>query len=335
VTEEGVIRKKYEQWLAEKSVGSSMEQDRLRAMITTRDAAERRRKNYMRLAGDEDDIAQAEEYRTLAKEYAASVRDLTGQIEHLQGVLSQQQQQQQQLDSLVAAAERKSANLANANFHDKRQLLYYFQVKVILHKVTDKPSYHVEWQLDSQHARCFGDETQAGSDDFADTAWLNTPYDSGLAFVREPDHLRAAHAATAAYLVQGEQREPGQFTPESSRRARGVEVWAALRSLGRSGIEELVERCCRLAVRFAEGLRAAGYEILKEVELNQVLARFGDDAATRRVIAAVQAEGTLWAGPTVWEGRAAMRISVSSWATTAEDVERCVAAIVGVAREVA
>jgi glutamate/tyrosine decarboxylase-like PLP-dependent enzyme len=153
--------------------------------------------------------------------------------------------------------------------------------------------------------------------------------------VREPDHVRAALAATAAYLVQGEQREPGQFTPESSRRARGVEVWAALRSLGRSGIEELVERCCQLAARFAEGLRTVGYEILNEVVLNQVLARFGDDEATRRVIAAVQAEGTLWAGPTVWQGRAAMRISVSSWATTVEDVERCVAAIVGVAREVA
>jgi glutamate/tyrosine decarboxylase-like PLP-dependent enzyme len=164
--------------------------------------------------------------------------------------------------------------------------------------------------------------------------WLNTPYDSGIAFVREPEHLRAALSATAAYLVQGERREPMLYTPETSRRARGVEVWAALRTLGRSGVAELVERCCQHATRFAEQLGAAGYEILNDVVLNQVLVRFGDDATTRRVIGAVQQEGTLWVGPTVWQGRAAMRISVSSWATTTEDVGRSVDAIGRAAREV-
>ncbi len=157
--------------------------------------------------------------------------------------------------------------------------------------------------------------------------WLNVPYDSGLAFVRDPEALRAAMSVSAAYLIQGEMREPAQFTPELSRRARGVEVWAALRSLGRQGLAELVERNCRQAARFAEGLRAAGCDILNEVVLNQVLVSFGDDDATRRAIAALQAEGTCWCGGTVWQGRAAMRISVSSWATTDADVERSLRAM--------
>jgi glutamate/tyrosine decarboxylase-like PLP-dependent enzyme len=160
--------------------------------------------------------------------------------------------------------------------------------------------------------------------------WLNVPYDSGLAFVRDPETLRAAMSVSAAYLIQGEVREPSQFTPELSRRARGVEIWAALRSLGRQGLAELIERNCRQAARFAEGLRAAGCEILNEVVLNQVLVSFGDDDTTRRAIAALQAEGTCWCGGTVWQGRAAMRISVSSWATTDEDVERSLAAMIRV-----
>lgn len=161
--------------------------------------------------------------------------------------------------------------------------------------------------------------------------WLNVPYDSGLAFCREPAHLRGAMALLAPYLQLGEQREPQHYGPEFSRRARGVEVWAALRSLGRTGVADLVERCCRHAARFAEGLRAAGHQVLNEVVLNQVLVRFGDDERTRRVVAAVQADGTCWCGATVWQGRAAMRISVSSWATTADDVERSLAAICRVA----
>jgi glutamate/tyrosine decarboxylase-like PLP-dependent enzyme len=112
-----------------------------------------------------------------------------------------------------------------------------------------------------------------------------------------------------------------------SRRARGVEIWAALRSLGRAGLADLIERMCQYATRFAEGLRAAGCEILNEVNLNQVLVSFGSDDKTRHVIAALQREGTCWCGGTVWHGRAAMRISVSSWATTPADVERSLDAI--------
>jgi glutamate/tyrosine decarboxylase-like PLP-dependent enzyme len=161
--------------------------------------------------------------------------------------------------------------------------------------------------------------------------WLNVPYDSGIAFVRQPQHLQSAMAVSAGYLQQGADREPNQHVPEMSRRARGVEVWAALRTLGRAGLAELIERTCRLAARFADGLRKAGYEILNDVVLNQVLVSFGDDAKTRRVIAGVQEEGTCWCGGTVWHGRAAMRISVSSWATTEEDVEKSLAAMIRIA----
>ena len=161
--------------------------------------------------------------------------------------------------------------------------------------------------------------------------WLNAPYDSGIVFVREAEHLRAAMTVGAAYLIAGAEREPSQYTPEMSRRARGLEIWAALRSLGREGLADLIERCCRHATRFAEGLRAAGYEILNDVMLNQVLVSFGDDETTRRVIEAIQADGTCWCGGTVWQGRAAMRVSVSSWATTEDDVERSLNAIIRIA----
>ncbi|WP_374689107.1 aspartate aminotransferase family protein [Promineifilum sp.] len=163
--------------------------------------------------------------------------------------------------------------------------------------------------------------------------WLNVPYDSGLALVRDPDALRAAMSVTADYLpTTSPHRNPADYTPELSRRARGVEVWAALQSLGRSGVAELVERTCRHARRFAEGLRAAGFEVLNEVALNQVLVAFGDAETTQRAIAALQQEGTCWCGVTVWQGRTAMRISVSSWATGEEDVERSLEAMIQVAR---
>jgi len=157
--------------------------------------------------------------------------------------------------------------------------------------------------------------------------WLNVPYDSGIVLVREPDHLAGAMSTSAAYLVRGEQRDPFDFTPELSRRARGVETWAALRSLGREGLADLVERSCRHASRFADGLRRAGCTVLNDVVINQVLVSFGDAERTRQVIAAVQEDGTCWAGGTVWQGHTAMRISVSSWATTDEDVERSLEAI--------
>jgi glutamate/tyrosine decarboxylase-like PLP-dependent enzyme len=176
----------------------------------------------------------------------------------------------------------------------------------------------------------------ADADSWATDAhkWLNVPYDCGLAFVRDARALQAAMAVTAAYLSASPERKPSDFTPELSRRARGVEVWAALKSLGRAGLAEMIERCCRHAERFAAGLRAAGYEVLNEVVLNQVLVSFGDAASTRRVIEALQADGTCWCGGTEWQGRAAMRISVSSWATTEADVEKSLAAMLRVAAAV-
>jgi len=163
--------------------------------------------------------------------------------------------------------------------------------------------------------------------------WLNVPYDSGLAFSRDPHALQAAMAITAEYLPTASvHRNPSDFTPELSRRARGVEVWAALRSLGRAGLVELLERNCRQARRFAAGLKEAGHEILNEVVLNQVLVAFGEADRTRQVVAALQSEGTCWCGITVWQGRTAMRISVSSWATRDADVERSLAAMLRVAQ---
>ena len=172
-------------------------------------------------------------------------------------------------------------------------------------------------------------EGVANADSWATDAhkWLNVPYDSGLAFVRDPAALKRAMSVTAAYLPQGEHREPSQFTPELSRRARGIEIWAALSSLGQHGLSELIERNCDLARRFSEKLQQGGAEILNEVVLNQVLVSFGDAARTRQVIDRVQREGTCWCGPTEWQGRTAMRISVSSWATREEDVDQSVAAI--------
>lgn len=163
--------------------------------------------------------------------------------------------------------------------------------------------------------------------------WLNVPYDSGIALVRDAEALRAAMAITADYLPTSEFRNPSDFTPELSRRARGVEVWAALHSLGRQGIAELVERNCRQARRFAEGLQAAGFTVLNDVVLNQVLVAFGDADTTNQVVAEIQRDGTCWCGGTVWQGQTAMRISVSSWATTDADVERSLEAMVRVAQK--
>jgi glutamate/tyrosine decarboxylase-like PLP-dependent enzyme len=137
----------------------------------------------------------------------------------------------------------------------------------------------------------------------------------------------------AAYLVHAESRDPSNYGPELSRRARGVELWAGLRSLGRSGMAAIVERTSRHARRFAEGLRAAGFEVINDVVINQVLVSFGDAEKTLRTIARLQAEGTCWCGSTVWQGRTAMRISVSSWATTEDDVARSLAAMIEVAQE--
>lgn len=164
--------------------------------------------------------------------------------------------------------------------------------------------------------------------------WLNVPCDSGLAFVRDENALRAAMSVTAAYLPASEGvRTPSDYTPELSRRARGVDVWAALSALGREGVAALVERCCTHAHTFARGLRGAGFEVLNDVVLNQVLVRFGDAQTTRDVIEKLQADGTCWCGLTQWQGHAAMRISVCSWATTEADVQRSLAAIVRLAND--
>jgi glutamate/tyrosine decarboxylase-like PLP-dependent enzyme len=163
--------------------------------------------------------------------------------------------------------------------------------------------------------------------------WLNVPYDCGIAFVRNPSDLQAAMAIRADYLMtETEFRNPSDFTPELSRRARGIDVWACLRSLGRRGVEDLVDRCCRHAKRFAEGLSAAGFEILNDVELNQVLVSFGDEETTRRITEEIRNEGTCWCGITLWQGVSAMRISVCNWSTTDSDVEMSLDAMIKTAR---
>ena len=170
--------------------------------------------------------------------------------------------------------------------------------------------------------------------------WLNVPYDSGLVFVAHPAAHRAAMSLSAAYLVRSpdEPREPMDWTPEASRRARGFAVYAALRSLGRSGVEDLVDRCCRLARRFADRLREApAIEILNDVVLNQVLVRVvppnaDADAATRETLRLVQEERVCWLGITRWHGKDAMRISVSNWSTTEEDIDRSAESIIRAAR---
>jgi glutamate/tyrosine decarboxylase-like PLP-dependent enzyme len=166
--------------------------------------------------------------------------------------------------------------------------------------------------------------------------WLNVPYDSGIAFCADADAHRAAMSVQASYLEQVDAdaaRDQMDWNPEFSRRARGFPIYAAVRTLGREGIVELVERCCDNAALFAELLGAQpGVEVLNDVVLNQVLVRFGDgDGATQAAIRGVQDDGTCWASGTTWQGRGAMRISVSNWQTTAADVERSVAAILDAA----
>jgi len=163
--------------------------------------------------------------------------------------------------------------------------------------------------------------------------WLNVPYDSGFAFCSRPDAHAAALSYSADYLVGSGGPVPlaAELTLESSRRARGFAVWAALTELGSDGVAELVDRGCRLASRFAESLAAAGVEVVNDVVLNQVLVSFGADARTDEVIAAAQRDGTCWMGGTTWRRQRLMRISVSNWSTTEDDVDQSVAAILRVA----
>jgi glutamate/tyrosine decarboxylase-like PLP-dependent enzyme len=180
--------------------------------------------------------------------------------------------------------------------------------------------------------------------------WLNVPYDCGIAIVRDADAHRAAMTSSAAYLERPDAagRDPLDWVPEASRRARGFALYAALRSLGRRGVGDLVERCCRLASLMADRLRVdPAVEIMNDVVLNQVLVRFhrtsrgtpgqagsGVEDLTRAVIERVQREGTCWAGGTVWHGVTAMRISISNWSTTSDDVERSATAILEAVRQV-
>jgi glutamate/tyrosine decarboxylase-like PLP-dependent enzyme len=167
--------------------------------------------------------------------------------------------------------------------------------------------------------------------------WLNTPYDCGIAFVQDARAHRAAFMlSNAPYLQFGktEAREPLEYTPEASRRARGIEVWAAIKELGREGIANLIQRNCEQAQLFAKGFREAEFEVPHDVVINQVMVGFGDDDTTKKVIRAIQEDGVLWAGATVWKGKTYMRLSCSSHTTTREDIEKSLAAILRCARSV-
>ena len=163
--------------------------------------------------------------------------------------------------------------------------------------------------------------------------WLNVPYDSGIVFVKNPDDLRSAMSMEAAYLDQSGSRIPYHYTPELSKKARAIEIWATLRSLGKKGIAELIDRTCSHAEKFAEGLTNAGYKILNDVVVNQVLVSFGNSEKTDKIISELQKDGTCWVGGTKWNGESAMRISVSSWATTEDDVERSIEAMIRIAKK--
>ncbi|MFG2641999.1 pyridoxal phosphate-dependent decarboxylase family protein [Streptomyces sp. NPDC048370] len=157
---------------------------------------------------------------------------------------------------------------------------------------------------------------------------LNVPYDCGLAIVRDPPALRAAMGLRGDYLIQHELGDPIDKVPELSRRGRAFPVWAALRSLGRSGVADLVERLCRHASAFATGIAALdGATVLNDVVFTQVCAAFGDDARTERVLTRLLDDGTTWISGSTWHGRRVMRISVSNWSTTDDDVTRALDAI--------
>jgi glutamate/tyrosine decarboxylase-like PLP-dependent enzyme len=158
--------------------------------------------------------------------------------------------------------------------------------------------------------------------------WLNVPYDCGIVFCSDEIAHRSAMSLAASYIVAtGSERDPHEFVPEESRRGRALPVYAAVQTLGRKGLAELIERNCLQASRFADALRTAGYEVLNEVVLNQVLVSFGTPEETQRTIAAIQEDGICWCGGTVWKGRPAMRISASNWSTTDKDVEQSIEAI--------
>ncbi len=157
--------------------------------------------------------------------------------------------------------------------------------------------------------------------------WLNVTYDCGIASVRRGEDLHRTFSSVAGYLPPGGGYEAMHHTPQSSQRARQIEVWAALRTLGRSGLSHLVASLCDHAAVIADALGTAGLVIVNDVVLNQVLVRAATDELTKAWIDEIQRDGTCWCGPTIWDGRAAMRISVSGWSTTEADIERSIAAM--------
>jgi len=161
--------------------------------------------------------------------------------------------------------------------------------------------------------------------------WLNVPYDCGIALMRRPEDLRRSFASVAGYLPPDAGFEAMHHTPQSSQRARQVEVWAVLRTLGRQGLTDLIVQACNHARAMAAYLRQAGLEVLNDVVLNQVLVRAGTDDRTLALVESVQEDGTCWCGPTMWERRPSMRISISGWATSAEDIARSADAIIAAA----
>ena len=173
-----------------------------------------------------------------------------------------------------------------------------------------------------------------GADSWATDAhkWLNVPYDCGIALVRRPEDLRRSFAAAAGYLPAGDAFEAMHHTPQSSQRARQVEVWAVLRTLGWQGVTDLITRTCNHAQTMASCLSEAGLEVLNDVVLNQVLVRAATDDLTLALVAAVQRDGTCWCGPTIWQHRPAMRISISGWATSGDDIRKSADAIIAAAQ---
>jgi glutamate/tyrosine decarboxylase-like PLP-dependent enzyme len=163
--------------------------------------------------------------------------------------------------------------------------------------------------------------------------YLNVPYDAGLALIRNPSDLERLMSVEAAYLLEGNiAQDPGLYAPEMSRRARGVPTWAVLKTLGRSGLVDMIDRTVDMAQRFANRMREAGFAVLNDVVLNQVLVDFGDAEETERVVRELQSDGTMFAGPTVWQGRSAMRVSVSNYGTTEKEIDESIAAVLNVAR---
>jgi len=192
------------------------------------------------------------------------------------------------------------------------------------------------WAMATDHYKHLGAGLDR-ADSWATDAhkWLNVPYDSGLAFVKNHHALKAAMAITASYLPsENADRNPSDYTPELSRRARGIDVYAVLRHLGTSGVAELIERCCACASRFAELLSEAGYEVMNDVVLNQVVVSFGSEAINLTVLDAVQKEGTCWLGQTIWQDRLVARISVSNWQTDFAAVDHSFAVIDKIAQKI-